>query len=657
MQNIRRVYLYLVSAISLVVVTWAVIGLARLVFDEGIGQGQITSLAWLLALIIVGLPIFLFHWLMAQHLARNSIDEQTSPVRQAYFYVVMAAGAIPIIGNIYRLLDNALLALVGGIRPDYYPYDLTLLEHLAAILIWGVIWVYTYRLARAMPKEQPLAILDINQGIRRIYLLVFSLAGLVIVTWGTIGLLQTLMEMGAGFVWKSPVANYSSQALIGVTVWVIHWMILQRSFATGHPLEERSVLRKIYLYLTVFVYSVMALSGGTLLLKRLIELALGAPPSGEPLLSQLSAVVPMVVVGLVFWGYHWEVLEEDAKQAPEAPRQASVRRVYLYLVAGVGLAATWIGLGGLLVTLIDMLVSPTAIGLDYHRETVALFVSMLVVGTPVWWLPWRSVQSRATMPADTKGDTPGAGVEERRSTVRKIYLYFFVFVASLVIFGSVGWFVYHILTALLGADLPSDFVTLVLNALILGLLAVGVWLYHWWAIRGDGRLAEQEEADQFADITVVVIDGDEGQLGSAIIGKLRKELPGIQLTPLGVTPQAAAAMEGQSFTAPALEAANYIVGPWQALNDESVSPVINAHAAPKLAVPTTNGNWLWVGQKQQSAGDYAGQIARGIKRAAEGEELSFDGGMDTVTIIGIGLAAIVFLCVASSLLGIVAELL
>ena len=64
MLTIRRIYLYLVAAISLVTITWSVIGLARLVLSEGIGAGQITGLATLLATIIVGLPIFLFHWLM-----------------------------------------------------------------------------------------------------------------------------------------------------------------------------------------------------------------------------------------------------------------------------------------------------------------------------------------------------------------------------------------------------------------------------------------------------------------------------------------------------------------------------------------------------------------------------------------------------------------
>ena len=58
------------------------VGLVRLILSEGIGRGQITELAWLLAVIIVGLPIFLFHWLMAQRLANSSPAEYHSPVRQ-----------------------------------------------------------------------------------------------------------------------------------------------------------------------------------------------------------------------------------------------------------------------------------------------------------------------------------------------------------------------------------------------------------------------------------------------------------------------------------------------------------------------------------------------------------------------------------------------
>lgn len=648
MLNVRRIYLYAVSAISFVAVTWAVIGLARLILTEGIGQGQIIGLAWGLAVIIVGLPIFLFHWLMTQRLTGSNAEELGSPIRCGFFYVVMAAAAMPVFGNIYRLVDDLFLAVLGGTRPDTYPYDMTVAEHVVAILVWGVVWLYLWRFMRQLPLT------SINRSIRRLYLLFFSLAGLVAVAWGVFGLLQSLMEMMAGEVWRTPVADYTAQSLVGAAIWVGHWRILQQNFAAGHPAEERSVLRKVYLYLAVFAFSVMALVSGTLLLKRLFELALGAPPSAEPLLIQLSTAVPLLIVGGLFWAYHWSVVGEDAVQAPDGPRQAAVRRIYAYLVATVGLTATLTGIGGLLVLLVEMLTRSE--GLAFYREEVALFAAMTLFGTPVWILPWRARQALATLPAPAGGQR-SEGAEERRSLVRKIYLYFFVFVAALVVFGSVGWFVFHLLTALLGANLPDDFVTLVLNALVLGLLAVGVWLYHWLAIRQDGRLAEQEEAAQLANVVVVVIDDEDGKLGQTVLGKLRRGLPGIQLRPVGVTPQAVAAMDGEPFSAALLDMASFIVGSWKALTASGVETAVEASAATKFVVPVAEEQWVWTGVKAQSVETHAEQIVRGVKQAVEGETINFERDMDVGTIAGIVLGVILFLCVAGSLVSFVVNLL
>lgn len=647
---IRRIYLYLVSAIGLIAITWAVIGLARLIISEGIGQGQIIGLASLLAIIIVGLPIFLFHWLMAQRLAASSQEEFISPIRQVYFYVIMAAGGAPIFANIYQLLDNGLVALLGGEQPNYYPYDLTTDEHIAAILVWLVVWLYIWRLARPLSNRQFAANFVINLSIRRLYLLLFSLSGLALATWGAIGLLRTLMELATLTPWRTPIANFSAQLLLGGFVWVGHWFILQRDFATEHPAEERSVLRKIYLYLAVFVYTVMTLSSGSLLLKRFIELALGAPPSSEPLLEQLSIPVPLLLVGGLLWAYHWSVLRRDAEQAPEAPRQASVRRVYAYLIAALGLATLLTGIIGLLTQLIDLLTSPVAVGFNSYREEIALLTAMILVGLPVWLLPWRKLQRLAVEPFQKEKADTTAAVEERRSTMRKIYLYFFVFMASLGIFGSAGWFVFHILTAILGADLPSDFSTQVLSALVIALFSIGVWLYHWWAIRLDGRLEDREQKKRMADMSVVVIDGDEGELGQRIIRQINEDLPDLQLTPVGLTTQATEAMTGQPFSASVLETAQYIIGSWQTLTTSTVAPAIAASPATKFVVPLPNKNWLWTGVPSRSIDYYARQTVQGLKQAVEGETISFGQGMDTATIVGIVVGAGVFLCVVGNLI-------
>jgi hypothetical protein len=659
MLTVRRVYLYLVTAISLTAVTWAVIALARLVLTEGIGQGQITGLATMLAIIIVGLPIFLFHWLMAQRLAKASPDERRSPVRQLFFYSMLAIAATPIWANIYRLVEKALIWLVGGEIPySVYPYDLTLTEHITAILIWGIIGLYLWRLAQTQDHGPQTIVELINRGIWRFYLLAFATVGLVMVTWGGFGVMQNLMQSVGGILWHTVIAGSIAQLLIGTVIWLSHWLILQRALGRGESLEERSVLRKIYLYLLVFLFSLMALSSGTLLLKRFIELLLGAPPASEPLLSQLSVPLPLLILGSIFWAYHWSVLNHDAAQAPELPRQAGVRRVYAYLVAGVGLAVLLTGLVGLLSLIIDMLTIQLAVGFDTQREQVALFMAMILVSTPVWLLPWRAVQQRVEQASVSENASDPIATSEYRSLGRRIYLYGFVFVASLAIFGSAGWFVYHLLTALLGADLPDDFITLTLKALVIGLLAVGVWLYHWRILRRDGDLEERAEASRLAGISVIVIDGDEGQLGRTLVRQLKQDLPGLQLTSVGVTPEAAAAMDGQPISNSALKSAQYVVGSWQAFSAESIAPLLAASHATKFVIPTpAEPNWHWAGVRRQSGDEYARQVALGLKQSLKGEDVDFVSGADTGMIITVVIGILLFLCVGSSLIGLVGELL
>ncbi|MFN8457358.1 MAG: DUF5671 domain-containing protein [Anaerolineae bacterium] len=659
MLTVRRLYFYGVAAISLIAVTWAVIGLIRLILSEGIGQGQIFELATLMAAIIVGLPIFLFHWWMAQRYAAQEPEERASLVRRFYLYGVMLAGAVPVFNNLYLLVDRALVALVGGLQID----ELSVGERLAVVIVWGIVWVYLWRQVqtdnRLLTLEAP------HRTIRRLYFLLLTAGGLAMVTLGTFGLLQTLLQLSNTALWRTPIADYCAQILAGLGIWVGHWWFLQQAVAGGYPAEERSVLRKVYLYLAVFVYSVMAIFGLSTVLKRLIELALGAPPSTEPLLSQLSVPLPLMIVGGVWWAYHWQMVQHDAARAPEAPRQASVRRIYAYLVAAIGLAALLTGLVGLIHTIIDLLTTPSSIGLDYYRSQVAVFSAMMLVGAPVWLWPWRKMQGLAVTPptppspplaegAQSEGGGVEGGVGERRSTARKIYLYLYVFLASLAIFGSAGWFVYHILTALLGADLPTDFMTQVLDALVITLLAVGVWLYHGWAIRQDGKLAQADQSRRLADISVVVIDGGEGQLGQAIVRQLHQDLPGLQLQPVGVTPQAVAAMQGDSVSSAlqeGLAGAHYIIGSWQSLTAAEVGPLVAASGALKLLIPLTEPKWAWAGVRPQSPEAYARQAAFGLKQAIAGEEVGPAGEWGIGTVVVVVLGVILFLIVLGGVIG------
>ena len=65
MKSIRRLYFYLVALISIEIVVWGLVSLLRSIIDKTVSGGADT-LAQALALILVGVPIFLIHWLWAQ---------------------------------------------------------------------------------------------------------------------------------------------------------------------------------------------------------------------------------------------------------------------------------------------------------------------------------------------------------------------------------------------------------------------------------------------------------------------------------------------------------------------------------------------------------------------------------------------------------------
>ncbi|MDD2920887.1 MAG: DUF5671 domain-containing protein [Anaerolineales bacterium] len=65
MKTIRRLYFYAIAFISMEVVLWGIISLLRSMLGKIIVDSA-SALAQALSLILVGAPIFLFHWLWAQ---------------------------------------------------------------------------------------------------------------------------------------------------------------------------------------------------------------------------------------------------------------------------------------------------------------------------------------------------------------------------------------------------------------------------------------------------------------------------------------------------------------------------------------------------------------------------------------------------------------
>jgi len=86
MTNIRRWYVFLVSAIALQTVAWAIITLLRNLLVPGLNpaSGGVSFaaevVAFQIAVIVIGLPIYVVHWLWAGRLAESDREERIAKI-------------------------------------------------------------------------------------------------------------------------------------------------------------------------------------------------------------------------------------------------------------------------------------------------------------------------------------------------------------------------------------------------------------------------------------------------------------------------------------------------------------------------------------------------------------------------------------------------
>ena len=639
MSSVRRWYIYLVSAISLQGVAWAIIALLRNLALSRLNPPP-TAIAFEIAVILIGLPVFLVHWLWGQRLAAATKEERGATLRHFYLYGTMAGFLGPFTANAFDLLGT-LLSVNSTI--DRRPHSLTpgdaIVYHLIALIVISVLWFYHRRIIvrDAVPVKGGLS------TVRRMYVLGFSAAGLVLTTMANVYLLRWIMmqfgeadaiggsSLGVGL------ATEITRLVVGVPLWLVFWRWAQRLFNGPSEAERGSVLRKVYLYAAVFVGALGAVFNTSLILASLLRALLGLPSKGD-IRVPLSLIVGMAVL----WAYHAFAIRDDAAKAGAAPRQEGVRRLYLYLIAGIGLASLLAGLGGDISVVIRSLDEGFGSAL---REQLAWFTAAIVTGLPVWLLPWRQVQDSA-LARDARG------ADARRSIVRKIYVYLFLFLATMAVLSGAVFIVFKLLSWALGADAPT--LNELGHAIAFILIAVGVWLYHGSLLRSDSRLSSQEQIRQLVSMNVAVVDTGDGHLGRAIVEALKKEMPSLDLEP--ITLSASDAVPDTEDIAARLARAALIVGPWTinvpggadgAVRPDVALAVANS-AARKLLIPTRPEGWEWAGVDRWDEADLIDQTVRAIKQIADGEETKPARPMNAGTIISIIIGVLFLLGVLAS---------
>ncbi|KAA3665480.1 MAG: DUF3842 family protein [Chloroflexi bacterium] len=632
MLKIRRWYIFLVSAISLHVVTWGIIALLRNLFISGL-DAQKTQIALEIAIIIIGLPFYLVHWLWAQRLAQKDDEERLSDLRSFYLYGMMVGFLAPFANSAFNLIAEVMRQLLKVERRRYYFSELSFSEMIlyffVALVVLGLFWFYHYRLVLAEHVSQT----NGRTLARRIYTYGFSAVGLTLTIIGLSSLVNwVLFQFGDSNRTELGLPTILSQLIIGVPLWIGFWRQGQHLF-TQKAVEQESALRKFYLYMAVFVGVITAVTTTTVIFAEWLRELLGLTTTGD-----IRDPLSVIVGAIILWIFHAYALREDADTASERPRQAGIRRLYLYLVAGVGLAAFLIGLAGDISVLLRTLAEKSAISSGL-RDELAWYTASLIAGLPVWLIPWQKSQSAAE-------DSPSRA-DERRSLARRIYLYFYLFLAAMTMLSSAIYIVSQVVELILGSRNADYLLSDLGQAIAFTLIAVGVWAYHWSILQADGRFLQQAETQQLKALRVAVLDDGANGMGAAICNNLTRELPQVTLQQYNLRTNEPTESTEQPPLVEVLAEADVIIGPWTMVVEKEVGEeVVTAVAtspAQKLLIPVQEKDWHWVGISRMNAEKAVEETIHAVKQIAAGEKVTQKRSLGAGSIIAIIIAILLVL--------------
>lgn len=513
MKTIRRLYFYLVAIISLEVVIWGVISLLRSIINGRDVVNGTETLAQALALIFVGVPIFLFHWLWSQNTSAKDDEEKNASLRAVFLYGALLATLIPAVQNLFALINRAFLstahlsaqrAIIGGSQ--------TLTDNILAVLINLLIAGYFWNILRGEWKT--LKETENFSEIRRLYRFIWVLYGLLMVIYGAQQALDyafTLPSNVLGGIGRETVVNAIALLGIGTPIWFFSWRILQD--VLPDPAEKESILRLGILYLLALGGVIVTLTAGGNLLYALLSRLLGEKSTSIDFLQKIGGPISIGLPFGVLWAYYGYWLNQQFNFDENAPRRAGKKRIYFYILSALGLATAFIGTANLFMFITDMTLDKAYLNESSFRSTLAGSLSAIAVGLPLWLMTWRPLQAEAL-------GVGAANEHARRSIIRRSYLYLALFAGVIGGMVSAVILIFTLINALLGGgnSIAKDS----LNSLTLLILFVVLLLYHLSALRKDSASRADALEEKQQEFHVLVFENNSGKIGDAVRAAFEK---------------------------------------------------------------------------------------------------------------------------------------
>jgi hypothetical protein len=546
MQTIRRLYLYVLSGITLgmllvgltllLEVTLAALGIGRgALADAGAGDRERLSVA--AALVGVGLPVWGIHWFFVERglQSRNphADAERGSTVRALYFSVVLgvllafgASAGLSLLLELFRIT-------LGAPAPEFTAADPA--NALAVLVVTGAAWTYHAGIRRRDMRAGPLT--EAAAWLPRLYLYGASLIGLgiLLLTLGNLLTFAIDAALGAppgvvepGFR-AGQLAAHLAAIVVWGAVWLGHWWYAGRLAADSgwRGTSERPANLRLAFFLAMIGISAFAViwyvsrAASAVLVPVLgASGAFGEKLDGTDLVQAALGALVAAMPWAIAWWLHVRWVRTESVQADNGDRAATVDRLDFSIVGLVALGFGAVGFAWILGLLIDLVLGGNRASGEGWRVEMVQTLPWAALGFVIWAWNWVRLQTRhAADPA-----------VEAESRIRRSYLLLILAVTVLASLGSLAVVLYRIFSGLL--DVASSQIVSDLSGPLGSLLVAGaIAIYHGIALRRDMALraaAEPTQPPAQAEPEIrrgVVLTGPAGSDLDAALQTLRAQLP------------------------------------------------------------------------------------------------------------------------------------
>lgn len=311
----------LAAIISLLVFLSSAIATTNNLIDEANSVGYTTARAivWGIALVAV------------LRVSNSVIPE--NDFRIQYFIGSLITAIAAIVGLI-KILSGLLAVILsqpifaGAQSPAIVSTRNNSLDGFVILVIAGGLWFY-YWIKNANTKT--------NDTMWLLYVLVAGVGGSLVL--GLISLTITIYQI---FVWfigdpatqvlaehfaETPTS--AASAVVGLLAWWYHKSLL--------PLEStRSETQRIYEYLVSAISLVASTVGIAIIIVAIIEALSASVIVGDDAVNTLIGAATVILVSGPVWLRFWNRIQKFAADSPDEELTSPVRRIYLFLLFGVG---------------------------------------------------------------------------------------------------------------------------------------------------------------------------------------------------------------------------------------------------------------------------------------------------------------------------------